>query len=525
MLDKLRPYQIEAIDAIWSEFTVKNKKTALCVASTGSGKGHIIAGLCFKAIEAKPDIKILILFNKIELLSDLAERFRSLLGDSKVGIYCASYGQKDLSKTVTVASIQSLPRDAELFNLTIVDETHAVDYEKGRYIDLIEHQLSMGEKHRLVGFTATPYRKNGYIYGKDRLFEYPCFDKGLLFFIANGNLVPPIAQQPLHETRFDLTSLKSVAGEYSVESIEAQAFDRDLSPKQVADALIRMEGRKKVVWFCSTIKHAEKIKELLTNMGETAVCIHSNLNWDDRKAYLSDFRQDRVRHLTFVTIFSEGFDEPKVDCVVLLRPTKSPVMMVQTCGRALRPSEGKENALLLDYADVFATLGPLTNPIINKKSKKGEAPEKVCPSCQTYLPLGIRTCHYCGYQYPEPKPRDVVKNVVPDTNADILGLKPMEKLISKVTVSKHISANGNRCIKVTYWPLNILDQQISEFFIFDREFGYKNFQVRATELGITLVPDYETQCLQKPMREVEKIEFKMDGKYYKVKRVVIKKKE
>ena len=48
-------------------------------------------------------------------------------------------------------------------------------------------------------------------------------------------------------------------------------------------------------------------------------------------------------------LLTEGWDDPGVDCVVNLRPTKSRSLYSQIIGRGTRPAPGKKNLLLLDF--------------------------------------------------------------------------------------------------------------------------------------------------------------------------------
>jgi hypothetical protein len=67
-----------------------------------------------------------------------------------------------------------------------------------------------------------------------------------------------------------------------------------------------------------------------------------------RRAILSRFRRGEIRALANCSVFTEGFDEPSISCVVLARPTLSRALYVQQAGRGLRPHPGKADCLLLD---------------------------------------------------------------------------------------------------------------------------------------------------------------------------------
>lgn len=59
----------------------------------------------------------------------------------------------------------------------------------------------------------------------------------------------------------------------------------------------------------------------------------------------------------YVAILTEGTDIPRVDCILLARPTKSSILFQQMFGRGLRLFPGKEDCLLIDFVDNFKKSG------------------------------------------------------------------------------------------------------------------------------------------------------------------------
>ena len=54
-------------------------------------------------------------------------------------------------------------------------------------------------------------------------------------------------------------------------------------------------------------------------------------------------------------LLTEGYDEPTVDCIVVLRATKVRALFVQMVGRGTRLADGKRNLLLLDFLWLTST--------------------------------------------------------------------------------------------------------------------------------------------------------------------------
>ena len=76
------------------------------------------------------------------------------------------------------------------------------------------------------------------------------------------------------------------------------------------------------------------------------------MSLDKRRAVLKAFKEGKIRDLTNVNVLTEGFDDPEVECIALVRPTKSLVLYAQIVGRGLRIAPNKEDCLILDYTGV-----------------------------------------------------------------------------------------------------------------------------------------------------------------------------
>jgi DNA repair protein RadD len=486
--------------------------SVLSVLPTGSGKTECMIALIQKSIEKKPDLKVMVLVQKVNLLEQTEKRFKKVF--KSVGVYCGSLSRKELGESITVSTIQSVHDVKTDLNMIIIDEVHNLDQESGRYVSFFN--LNNHEKMKLVGFTATPFRADGYIFGEDKLFKQITYKKEMRDLIADGYLVPPTMKAGF--SQFQVQNLSIRGGEYAQDELDKMASDLATVTKQVEDALTRMIGRRSAVWACVSINHAEMVGQVLRSMGEHVSVVHSKS--DNRKGLIGFYQDEVTRHLVFVSIFSEGFDDPKTDCVVLMRPTRSPVLYVQTVGRALRPLDGKENALILDYGQVIAELGPIDDVKIGKKRRKGEAitvEMKFCPNCHEYTKMASQYCPVCSHQFFE---RDPLKNLSLTAASGIaLKEKSLEEIeISKVTLSIHHSKNGNICLRVNYHTTSFLDLPISEYFVWDNEWAYKRMVTRLGTLGIRVVALINDQVKEKVGRFPQSITIERD-KYITIKKL------
>ena len=490
---ELRPYQTEAVSAIWQDMCEGNN--ALTVLPTGCGKSIVIYEIIKKSIAIGPHIKAVVLFNRVPLLVEQTERAKSYL-NTDVKNYCASINKKEIGQ-ITFASVQSLVQSNEQFNLIIIDEVHCVDDKESVYKTFLDKQTNK----KVVGFTATPFRNDGVIYGTDRLFKKISYKKDLLWAIKQGYLVRPVCKEP--DFAFNPEGLKVTAGEYNQRDVDNLVDDASLVREQVTDALNRLANRKCVVWACANIKHAEKVKEVLESYGEEVETVHSE---QDDYSSLEKFKKGK-RHLTFVTVVAEGFDYAPIDAVVFMRPTLSPRLMVQICGRGLRLSEGKEDCLILDYASVFKHLGTLDNPIIQKKGKSkgdGKPPTRTCPECRGINHITFKECEHCGFVFPAPQMNER-HTLTADKDAKLLSDEDLMMEVKEITFSNHVSKSGNTCKVIEYHSTFFYEPSIKEYFVETNKWAMDRYELRKIQA-----------------KNCSHIVYNYDGKYPRIKRVITK---
>lgn len=487
----LRPYQSELVEAVYTELF--SSPTVLAQLPTGGGKTLCFSFLIKKAMEAKPDIRIAVVMGRIDLVTQTERAIAQVIERKHIGVYCGSIGRKEITRPITVASIQSLTslKDIPFINLLIVDEAHNLDQNQGSYLRFLNKLEDKNPKLKVVGFTATPFRTRGYIYGDDMLFKKLVYKKTIQDMIAMGFLCRPILKQG--QNAFDTSNLRTRAGEYMQEDVDDLVKNVDVMELQVAEALDKMDGRKCVAWATANIEHCNRVLDVLGKKGEYGTSVHSKQSRDTRNANLSAFMGGSCRHMVFVSVLSEGFDHPPIDCVVLLRPTRSPVLYVQTVGRGLRISEGKNDCLVLDYGQVVRELGPLDDPKVKGKKGDGDAVLKECPQCHSWVAGGFRQCPDCGHEFPPPAPIEEKLTKRADHAAQILSdkNKPTTETLGPVEIGMHESKAGNLCVRVTFKDVNVLNRYggfsgTSEFFVTTSAWALERLDRRLTDLGASL---------------------------------------
>lgn len=526
---KLRDYQRFATHALIKD--VDRGRNALCVLPTGSGKSIVIVELIYRLLTRG---QVVVVFNNVELFAQqymmLGRRF-----PGQVTGYCGSLGLRDASGKIVCALIQSIhKREFKKLSGIIIDEVHNLNDEVGMYKEFLTAHFNVP----LIGFTATPYRTgDGEIYGVGKYFPGISFERTMQEMIKDGYLVVPRLKRPEHQ--FELTGLRVKGGDYAAEDIEKLTGDDKKLHDQVMDALNRLSGRRKVVWFCSSIQHAERVVAELLKAGELAVSLHSGLQGSQRATNKDGFHEGNIRHMAFVSIVKEGYDYPPIDSVVFLRPTRSPVLYVQVAGRGLRPFGDKKDCLILDYGRVVETLGPLDSPAILRKraSKKYGAADlgmKFCPACFEYLKKTVIICMACGHDFTPPLP---IKNTTREASekGELLS-KPEELEVKKkekekpkakkitadvvdVYIRDHLSSSGRSCLRILYVTTDLKHRVISEYFAWDMGWSKINAKSRVEQLGVVWIDNLDELTTRKVTRIPSAVVFTLD-KFAKVDHLV-----
>jgi DNA repair protein RadD len=479
----------------------------LCVLPTASGKGVMLAELMERA--SKVGARSLLLLNREKLVSQFINRLEHL----NPSVYSASADRKETNGHITIASIQSCYRvKFEDIKLIILDEAHNIGVDGGMYDQFLSQHNA-----KIIGFTATPYNDRGYIYGKDKPFPKIDFIKPMVEMIEDGWIVKPRSICP--PSKLDISKLRVRAGEYVTEDIEDLLTDKKVK-EQVTDAIGRMGNRNKIVWACTSIKHAEQVREEIIKFEDAAI-LHSKQNDFQKELNTKAFEEGTHRHMVTVMMLSEGYDYAPIDCVVLMRPTKSARLYVQICGRALRLHPDKKDALILDYGSVIENLGSLANPVISE-GKAGKAPPmqvdiKLCPQCFETAAREVKECD-CGYVWPI-QVRDLTKALKKQASqVDILNEPPKVYKVTEVEFKKHKAKSGNTCIRINYY---IGLTCVSEYFS-NHPYSWSKGRDRMkylTGFGFDSFEECFNNCESLTCEHLVEVETVRDGQWNKIKRV------
>lgn len=407
---QLRPYQEEALEALWAFWSDDRGKHPLIVLPTGAGKSLTMAELCRRAM-GWPGTRICVLAHRGELIQQNAEAIEGQVGQ-RVGIFAAGLGSRETEYPITVASIQSIYARApqlDPFDLIIIDEAHRIPPQNTtRYRRFLDEAALQNPDIKFIGFTATPFRMGAgrLDRGEDALFDAVVYSAEISDLVQQGYLSDVISRGGVR--KIDTSGVHIRGGEYVAGELARAADDPDVTRAAVSEIVGYGIDRRGWLIFAAGIKHAEHVRDEVLKHGITCSLVTGETGALERARTIQRFKDRQVRCLVSVDVFLEGFNAPHVDLIGMMRPTKSPVLYIQAVGRGLRTAPGKTDCLLLDYAGVVAELGPIDQIRIREPGPKRddedrEAPAKECPECRLIVPAGAHSCP-CGYEWPARPP-------------------------------------------------------------------------------------------------------------------------
>lgn len=327
---ELRPYQKDCISTIEAQ----PPGAYLVQMATGLGKTVTFANL------PRRGERMLILSHREELVEQPRKYFSCTYGVERAGSHASG-------EEVVSASVQSLVRRLERFNpydfgLIVCDEAHHA--AANTYRKIFEYFQPL----KLIGFTATPNRGD-----KVRLsdvFQKIIFQRDLRWGIQNKYLCDILCKRV--DIGYDLRAVHTRNGDYAPgelgEAMEgtADAIAQTYREHAVGATLI----------FAVSVHQAEEIAERIKG----AVVVTGETK--NRASIIEAFTAGEIPCIVNCMVFTEGTDIPRVETVIIARPTQSESLYAQMVGRGLRLYPGKEQLVLIDCVGITGKASLCTAP-------------------------------------------------------------------------------------------------------------------------------------------------------------------
>lgn len=325
--------------------------------------------------------KILILVHRKEL----AEQHKDLLAEHGMDI-------PNIRVALFFSEINRLGENGTP-DLIICDESHWIPNTLRKVLDYYGCWV--------IGLTATPCRLSGAAMGD--VYETLITGISVKELIANKCLAPyeyysvPVA---------DTTNLPIQHGEYVMASAEELLMKTAIYGDVIKSYQKFAEGAKTII-YAASIKHSKSVVKAFCEAGYKAAHIDGSMSKADRQQIMNDFRAGKITIISNVMLIVEGISIPDCECCVLLRPTISTTVYIQSAMRCMRYKEGKI-AKIIDCVMNYTKMGlpdddrewSLEKKISHRKefNDDGTLTIRQCSNCFKCFRTAPK-CPWCGFEY------------------------------------------------------------------------------------------------------------------------------
>lgn len=389
-----RWYQEAAVKAVCQSFDEKNRRKALLVMATGSGKTRTVMALCDVLLKHGWVKNILFLADRTSLVTQAKRSFTNLMPDLTLTNLCD--GKQNANARCVFSTYQTMmgciddikDNDGKLFtcghfDLVICDEAHRSIYNK--YRDIFNYFDAP-----LVGLTATPkddIDKNTY-----EVFELesgvPTYGYELVEAVKDGYLVDflsvetelkfieqGIAYDELSDEEKDeyektfITETGEIPEKIAPSALNNWVFNEDTIRKVLN--ILMQDGLKidygenlgKTIIFAKNHDHAEKILEIFNkeypHLKDYAKVIDNKIKY--AQSAIDEFSDPKKLPQIAISVdmLDTGIDIPEILNLVFFKKVMSKAKFWQMIGRGTRlcpgllDGEDKEKFYIFDFCGNF----------------------------------------------------------------------------------------------------------------------------------------------------------------------------
>lgn len=357
-----RPYQQEAVEEVFKAHA-SGSPGALVRLPTGCGK-TITAGLAARRwLSEGIRRKVFILCHETQLVHQFAREMRDVLqtdvaieqGSNRVGersvpdVVVAS--RASLAERYRVDEMGFKERISRLNKfdpsddwLVIVDEAHRYSRKLKLCGPVFEHFEGNQNSFRL-GITATPWRTDGI--SLESLFPTIACDLQLIDLdggpsaVNDGWCVPYVNKYVMVQGVDFGKDIKVHGSDFDEESL-AEILSGAKVLSSLVDPTIELSENRRTLVFCVTVEMSKKVAEYINirKGAGSARQLDGGVPHHKREETYRAHRRGDFQYLVVCSLCREGYDDPGIQAVAILRPTKSTSLSEQMKGRGARPAPG-----------------------------------------------------------------------------------------------------------------------------------------------------------------------------------------
>ena len=320
-----------------------NQNKALLISATATGKTFLSAF----DVEQMKATKVLFIVHRLNIARKSLKTFKHVFKNKKTyGIFSGSEKNLDsdfiFSTNLTISNPENFQKfKPDHFDYIIIDEAHrsgAETYKK--IIDYFTPKF-------LLGMTATPERT-------DAFDIFSLFDHNIAYEIRLKKAMEMELVVPFHY--FGVTDIE-VNGQILDENSDFRLLTSDERVDRVIEYANKYgcdDGNIRGLVFCSKVDEANELSEKFNQRGYKTISLSGANSEREREEAIdkieSDNPDEKLDYIFTVDIFNEGIDIPRINQVIMLRPTQSNIIFIQQLGRGLRKFfDQKEYVTVIDF--------------------------------------------------------------------------------------------------------------------------------------------------------------------------------
>jgi ATP-dependent helicase IRC3 len=340
----LYPFQRAAREAVLHHWE-RGNRAALVSLPTGSGKTIVFSDILQTSLTGSND-KGLVLVHRDELLRQAMEKLRLVWPGVELSTVDAA--SSNFAGQVTIASVMSIVRHLDeipRIHNVVTDEAHHAPARS--WLKIYKRIGELVPDWRHLGVTATPIRTKG-ASDLEAIFGKPVYVKSIFELIVEGYLSPLKGLEV--RTEISVEGVGVQGGDFIAEEL-SRAINTKERNQLVVENYLELAADRKALVFAADLNHAKDLAAMFKTHGVHAAWVSGKTPLSLRRSILEKLRGGEVRVIVNCMVFTEGFDEPSLDAILVARPTRSLVLYCQMIGRGLRPYPGKKNCLFIDFVD------------------------------------------------------------------------------------------------------------------------------------------------------------------------------
>ena len=344
-IPSLYDYQQHDIELLFNELSsgIHLKSRLLYQLPTGGGKTLIFSEIVNRFIKTYQK-KVIVLTHRIELCNQTSKTLNTLGVKTQVINSKVKRISKNSLTNCYVAMVETLKNrlndglfDPNEVGLVIIDEAHHNSFHKllGRF------------KHAsIIGVTATPFSADVNL-PMNKFYHKLILGETIDSLIKNEFLAKP----KIHVYDVELNSLqKGISGDFSV-STSDQLYGTQAMLNLLLETYQAHAKNKKTLIFNNGIITSKLVYQTLHQAGYAVKHLDNHTPSQERIEILKWFKTTKKAILTSVSILTTGFDEPRIQAIILNRATTSITLFHQMVGRGARRLNGKKTFTIVDLGN------------------------------------------------------------------------------------------------------------------------------------------------------------------------------